>query len=389
MSRLSVPDLKGRSASLLSTSDEKKRKSRLTDKEKRFILSNDKGDYSSLAPVSAPSTSTADVRKLTVSPPPKDSNGKDYIGSYYLLEVGNFEEGGGGERADIPPPPSHAPPRPLAMERKEGVGPQYENVKLRSFSSVAELEKPRSTSDGSLLRPLADGASEPPLLPHKRSKSFQISYENVTFKQAPPTRGNEGNTSPISIPALPGDYNNDTMSRRPPMPLPSPTPVENCDEVAMATVCGGKFEIKEGEEDVMVSLMNPNYSKVLFQRGGGGGGRGQYEGITIREDITLQDGGGGGGGRSQYEDINFRERVVERREERPTSPGLWIIPSDNNPFAGLVESGSVVEGLSDDLFDSFDDLPAASRSRLKSVWDDRRVKQEWNQVIHNNDDEYF
>ena len=342
------------------TSEDKKRKSRLTDKEKRFILSNDKGDYSQLAPVSAPSTSTADIRKLTVSPPPKDSNGKDYIGSYYLLEVGNFDEGEGvaGERADIPPPPSHAPPRP-SVDRKEGVvshAPQYENVKLRSFSSVAELEKPRSTSDGSLLRPPVGGASEPPV-PHKRSKSFQVSYENVTkFKEAPLTHSNEGNTSPINIRAPPSNYNDDTMSRRPPMPLPSPTPVENCDDIAMATVCGGKFKVSEGDEDVMVSLMNPNYSRVLFQRGATGGG-----------------------GRGQYEDINSWDRGGEKREE--ASSGLWIIPSDNNPFAGLVESGSVVEGLSDDLFDSFDDSPA-SRTRLKSVWDDRRVKQEWTQVIN-------
>ena len=311
--------------------------------------------------------------------PTKEDGGKDFIGSYYLLEVGNFDEEGGeggGERNDIPPPPPHSPPH-LTSEHKLDVAsskpPHYENVKLRSLSSVAELEKPRSTSDGPLLKPSRD-------VPHKRSNSFQAPYENVTkfkdpassstpFSHLSDARKSSGRRSKDDG-ATP-TYPDDTMSRRAPMPLPMPTPITKYDDVAMGMVSHAHFKIakEQEDEDVMVSSMNPNYSKVSFQHATSGGG------------------GAGGGARREYEEINLRTvRGAEgggRGERRGgDNNGLWIIPRDSNPFAGLVESGSVVEGLSDELLDeTFNEIQPLTRHRLKSVWDDRRVNQEWNEVM--------
>ena len=70
-----------------------KRQHRMTDKEKKFVLSKDTGTYSQLMPVAAPATNAAEVKQI--SPPPSSASdiggGRDYMGNYYLLEVGSME----------------------------------------------------------------------------------------------------------------------------------------------------------------------------------------------------------------------------------------------------------------------------------------------------------
>ena len=88
-----------------------------------------------------------------------------------------------------------------------------------------------------------------------------------------------------------------------------------------------QFRIAKGCDDVMVSKLNPN-----------------------------------------YEQVELRRKPSEQRKPVPPPPDeVQIISSDDNPFAGLVQSSS----------DNGDAFP---RKRLQSVWDDLRVNKEWDQV---------
>ena len=95
---------------------------------------------------------------------------------------------------------------------------------------------------------------------------------------------------------------------------------------------GGKqFKIAD-KDDVMVSKMNPN-----------------------------------------YEQVELRRKPSSERAPVPPPPleEVHIISSDDNPFAGLVQSSS----------DNGDGFPH-HRKRLQSVWDDMRVDKEWTQVCY-------
>ena len=72
-----------------------------------------------------------------------------------------------------------------------------------------------------------------------------------------------------------------------------------------------------------------------------------------------------------YEQVELRRKPSseQRRAPVPVPEEVHIISSDENPFAGLVQSSS----------ENGDGFPH-HRKRLQSVWDDMRVDREWNQV---------
>ena len=72
-----------------------------------------------------------------------------------------------------------------------------------------------------------------------------------------------------------------------------------------------------------------------------------------------------------YEQVELRRKPSSERAPVPPPPEeVHIISSDDNPFAGLVQSSS----------DNGDGFP--HRKRLQSVWDDMRVDKEWTQVCY-------
>lgn len=311
----------------LSTSDtttgeealERKKKSRLTDKEKKFILSKDTGAYSQLTPVNAPDD--VGVREVPAVHRQEKGDGGGYIGSYYLLEVGNFDKN------IAPPPLSEIPPR---LPPKKSQIPQYENVQLQ-VSPVMSLEKPRSISHGSILDTPTTVEND---VPQKRSKSFQM-YENSTFKKSITSPNHDASElTPPDVPTEP-QSNMDTIDRRGPMPLPY-----EGNHIPQRT---DSYDVQSQDNDVMVSSINPNYSKIVH----------------------------GNESNSQVKSI----------QNDATAAGVWIIPQDDHPFAGLVESSSYDDGLSEEYYrDGYIECPPLPRNRLKSIWDDRRVNQEWNKV---------
>ena len=341
----------------------------MTDKEKKFILSKDTGAYSQLTPISVPDPETARVKE--VSSPPDGGTGtnksKDgqYLGSYYLLEIENFDlTSNPDERDDIPSPPSHPPPHPRedippppiepppqpspesvakALKKTRSV-PQYENIKLDCLSEPSQMLRTKSYNESRNVEHVVE---------RPRSKTTRTAgYENVHLHDTKgfPSYGKtrhvdqrepfnedvssqiisldneEGVSVPISIPNSHHNYEySDTRHK-----------VEVTD--------GVDFKIVEPKrdpyEDVVVSSLNPNYSRVELRK----------------KPHPLED-----------------QKV---RTDSPDSP-IWIVPRSSDPFAGLIESGSVTHSSSD--VENLEGLPSP-RDRLRSVWDDGRVSKEWNKV---------
>ena len=334
-----------------------KRQHRMTDQEKKFVLSKDTGTYCQLKPVSAPSTESAEIKQ--VSPPPTDgasgSNTGEYLGNYYLLEVGTIETSPPTSpsnderddipsppnypapqlRDDIPPPPIEAPPIPALINKQSRRPPNYENVEIKpslppkkrtkSFDapqtvSLIQPEKPRSRTAVT-----STYENVPPLFP------FNEDSDMTGF--SPPLQTNERDldecvSSPIDIPGLSNqeqlDYSDSIQTKgEPEFRIVEPN-------------------MNDSKEDVVISSLNPNYMKV---------------------------------------ELKNRPRPVEKEEEpvcvpgRVNSPGgsVWFIPQENDPFAGLVQSSSVAGN-------EF----VEPRERLQSVWDDKRVSHEWTQVHYYN-----
>ena len=361
--------------------DKKKKKTRLTDKEKKFILSKDTGAYSQLLPVKAPSPENVEVKEVT---PPKEETAQrgGYLGSYYLLEVGNFETTPPLSSEEIPPPPSYPPPIPQrqSAERTRNSAPQYENIRVKS--PRPEEIKPRSSSDGTLGHKITTETD----LPQVHPISFGIkNYENFPLKATSVDIVNEQSSNVLSTSIQ------DTIDRRGPMPLPVsdvgetlpisiPTNArpQRKDYSDVINVAGGgdrkgEFKISKDYDDVIVSTFNPNYSKVEIRK------KKENQTKVDKESTTSEEGrvtGEEGGGYSGVEGDDVKHKVS--RGDR-TSPGVWIIPQDANPFAGLVQSSSVVSGLSEvGGYDGISSSPP--RNRLLSVWDERRVDQEWTKV---------
>lgn len=341
------------STSSSDNQSKEKKKPRLSEKEKRFILSKDKGDYSQLAPVTAPASRDAEIKEVTLSNEAAPNKG-EYIGNYYLLEVGNFDT----------PPPVEGRVSEVSRDRVEATvrhsAPQYENVKLKLPPPPGVIEKPRSVSHGALQNNLV---TDPEPI-RQRPLSFRTQpYENVDLNST----GGIPQVPPLS-----------SIDSRAPMPLPPPSSekrkgLTRNEYSEVGGGASGEFQINDDREDVMVSCFNPNYSQVAFRRryevGGGGASddssnkeTGAKEDTTRQAEVsqTLKTSPEGGGGGSPE-----------------AGGGVLIIPQDSHPFAGLVQSSSVVSGLSD--IGGMEDLPSP-RQRLKSVWDDRRVSKEWNEV---------
>ena len=376
--------------------EKKKKKSRMTDKEKKFILSKDTGAYSQLLPVKAPSPENVEVKEVT---PPKEDTAErgGYLGSYYLLEVGNFETTPPLSSEGIPPPPSYPPPIPQrqSAERTRNSAPQYENIRVKS--QRPEEIKPRSSSDGTLGQKVTTETDVPQI----HSKTFGIkTYENFPLKSTSSVDTvNEKSFHDLST------SNQDTIDRRAPMPLPIASDMGETLPISIPTIARpqrkdysdvenvggdedkkGKFKISNDYDDVIVSSFNPNYSKVELRRKmenrtkvnkeattGGVGGASDGEGGAssgVRETTSEEGRVISGVG----DDVKHKTSYGDR-----TSPDVYIIPQDVNPFAGLVQSNSVVSGLSE--VGGYDDISSSPpRNRLLSIWDERRVDQEWTKV---------
>ncbi len=328
----------------------------MTDKEKKLILSNDTGTYCQLKPVSAPSTESAEIKQ--VSPPPPSTN-SDYLGNYYLLEVGTIETSPPTSpsndehdnipsppnypapqiRDDIPPPPIEAPPQP-AIIRKQSRPPNYENVELKPNIIPRLL---------------------PPSIPPKqRTKSFDPPQTMSLLIQPEKQRSRTSVTSyyengPNLFPS--NDLTDGSLTMNEPtykdnecatLPIDIPSSSDQEKQISVEdyqTKVEPQFRIVENDskEDVVISSLNPNYMKV---------------------------------------ELKNRPRPVDKEEKeeyvstpgRVNSPGgsVWFIPQENDPFAGLVQSSSVA---GNEFIDS-----SFPRERLQSVWDDRRVSREWTQV---------
>ena len=341
----------------------------MTDKEKKFILSKDTGAYSQLTPISVPDPETARVKEVSSPPDGGTDKSKDgqYLGSYYLLEIENFDlTSNPDERDDIPSPPSHPPPHPRedippppiepppqpspesvakALKKTRSV-PQYENIKLDSLSEPSQMLRTKSYNESRNV----DHVVERP-----RSKTTRTAgYENVPLHDTkefpsygktlhvdhrepnqdvsslsiddPSLDNEEGVSVPICIPNSHHNYEYSDTRRK------------------MDETDGVDFKIVEAKrdpyEDVMVSSLNPNYSRVELRKK-----------LHPPEDQKVQT-------------------------DSPDSP-IWIVPRSSDPFAGLIESGSITHSSSD--IENLEGLPSP-RDRLQSLWDDGRVSQEWNKV---------
>ena len=311
----------------------------MTDKEKKFVLSKDTGTYSQLMPVAAPATNAAEVKQI--SPPPSSTSdiggGRDYMGNYYLLEVGSMETTPPTSpetdssipsppgypapqlRDDIPPPPIGAPPQPVIITRSSKTQSNYENVELKPKLPLKKRTKSFNAPQAeSVLRPLEE---------RPRSRTTRTStYENVSPLFSPFNEGMNPSLSPEGGGAIEGGLTPPVQMRK----------RHNSRDT--------QFQITEStdsQEDVVISSLNPNYMKVELKN--------RPHPVESEEEEGEEEGGAG----------------------RVSSPGgsVWFIPEENNPFAGLVQSSSVS-----------DDSIAPPRGRLQSVWDDRRVSKEWTQV---------
>lgn len=350
-----------------------KRTHKMTDTEKKFILSKDTGAYSQLTPISAPDPVTARVKEVSSPPGGGTNKSKDgqYLGSYYLLEIENVDvTSNPDERDDIPSPPSHPPPHPRedippppiepppqpspesvakALKKTRSV-PQYENIKLDCLSEPSQMLRTKSYNES---RNVEHAVERP------RSKTTRtVGYENVHLHdtkgfpsygktlhidQREPFNHDVSSQIPLSIDE-PSLDNEEGVS----VPISIPNSHRNYEyshtRCKMEETDGVDFKIVETKrdpyEDVVVSSLNPNYSRVELRK----------------KPHPPED-----------------QKVWT---DSPDSP-IWIVPRSSDPFAGLIESGSVTHSSSD--IENLEGLPSP-RDRLRSVWDDGRVSREWNKV---------
>ena len=381
----------------------------MSDQQKKLVLSKDKGNYAQLNPVSAEtaknsqSVEIAQVKHgeeagVAIPPTNEGDSEQKFLGSYYLLEIGNFgTPPASPTETGQPPPAKEEEQRPSSPGRTvlDVVGgievsvtrspsssrrPHYENVQPEEDAQA----KFRSHSD-------PQEASPPPIPTKKRARSFRLGpYENVSLSHDQ-TDGSDADTvAPINIspphpcpPELVLVQDLAPVNLSPPHPFPpEPVPVQDPAPIHLSPphprplepVQDGHHELtttstertdskdadprrfkiaqeyyRDGYEDVMVSRLNPNYQKVVLK------GRPQP--------TTSQQTG-------PYAEINDLQNGLRREVSPERHCGVWIISSRDDPFAGLVQSSSVIDK---------DQVPSP-RGRLMSVWDENRVSEEWKSV---------
>lgn len=285
----------------------------MSAEQKRFVLSRDTGAYSQLNPVTAQEASSSDqveVKQLH-SPQEADSNVQKggFIGNYYLLDLDNF-----------------------ADEKNDTAGKEVETeVKKKEEENERRLPQPAQSQ------------------PHRPA------YENVvlSLSSADPLDVSMERHHPAAdmnqVTSHSHNGGQDVVRASVPIAIPSSssTKQQRKKRISFANDHTGegdgdgdgerRFHIAECQhnDDVMVSRLNPNYEHVELKKGK----TSQHTTYDDRAQMPLP----------------------------PASESVHIISSDDNPFAGLVQSCS----------DSGDAFP---RQRLQSVWDDLRVDKEWNQV---------
>ena len=479
-----------------SKGEKDKHKKRMTDKQKRFVLSKDTGAYSQLAPVTDPTQENKDVEVKAVSPPPpEEKQTSQYMGGYYLLEVCNFSSPPPCDRDDIPPPPSHPPPQPnrrsatppSATPTSQLLGPptdtrhlkttsqivrsQYENVSL-----TADDLKPRSKTYNSCPSEETTPTNTADNVRVRSSSHRMLAYENVVPKEDPPAipkKKGGGHTKKIyydtiqepsskypqqnpyervpDITARVQDCRDDSLqlglsNRVPPRELDHDlrTPLVSIDSREPMpipfTSSGGSTPIsiprspyndvvthhrehdviphhREREfvlvdddphppdcNDVMVSVMNPNYTKVALKERSATKEQPTAQRRSPDDALSESSTDHSPNGVMSPEPgkvmppepgevmspepppvpVKLRSKVssVPAKPDSPPDNAVWILPSTESPFEGLILSCSVR-----------DDAPIA-RGRISSVWDDSRVNKAWSEVstlldhVHSDIDEY-
>lgn len=330
----------------------------MTAEQKRFVLSNDKGDYSQLNPVSVQEASRdekVEVKQLAMEVPQNSNPETKFIGNYYLLDLQNFSD-------QQEAPPSKSPskqPRP----------PVYENIVLKDepqlpSNAPEERSSPPNQAhndtplDQAQCLPLLDSSTKPqsladplvdsltPVNPDNEAATrIEMDRSNIKFERDLATErlSSTSSSMPIDIP-----HASSSSSSSPPPPHHRRKAQERTRdrEPQAEPDQNKKYEIVE-ENDVMVSSLNPNYQQVVLR----GSSKQKPREDQERQQLPLPAEEGSDGA--------FR------------SPNVEIISNPNDPFAGLVQS------CSNTAEDEDTSLP---RHRLTSVWDDIRVDNEWNQV---------
>lgn len=407
---------------------------KLSKKEKRFQLSRDDGAYcelSSIDPVTAVrSDSSGNVRLNPIGPAflasfpgqpespraaavtshngptpsvaGQPNNGEDFLGSYYVLEVGNFkkeeeeetgERGKGGEEEEELPAAYYLLDVAHMDERERGGGERRSRSKKRSDStrSYENISSPQTIQYENV---------EP-------KKSVGPKYENIGMRRCHERQ----KSSPLGIPQPSGgggrgegegvgDHEDTTMVRRMSTSLPSRSMTGDVARerlIAAAAITtdnqqGKERSLSQNESTPGVEGRLPRSQRsreqiyemtsVTFPKrcpsqkeadqstdkkmtnGESAMVNGEVDVTTMTTNTTD----------SATKEEDEREKVEKERGGGGEGEPLTKMMEPNAlPFAGLVISSSSAEVVEEGR-------AGGMRPRTETIWDDSRVQREWNQV---------
>ena len=416
---------------------------KLSKKEKRFQLSRDDGAYcelSTIDPVTAvQSDSAGNVRLNPIGPTflasfpgqpgspgavttshngpapsvaGQPNNGEDFLGSYYVLEVGNFKEGegeekGGEERGGEDLPAAYYM---LDMAHMEGEGEGEKGAKKRSDSSRSYENI--SSPQGILYENV------------EVKKTSGPKYENIRMRRCHERQ----QSSPMGIPQSSGPggrgegvgcHEDTAMARRMSTSLPSQSMTGDVARerlIAAANVATddqrsnndsppgveGRLPRTRKSREQIYEMTSVTFLKRRSSRSEVGASdkkptdgentKINGEAAEIGVAMATTDRVDSAGAESFVHDLKKESSVTpvkgtgekegnERDGEKEEDPLTKMMEPNGLPFAGLVlSSSSAAATVSVGEEGEGREEEVVGRQRAETIWDDCRVQREWNQV---------
>ena len=415
---------------------------KLSKKEKRFQLSKDDGAYcelSTIDPVTAvQSDSAGNVRLNPIGPAflasfpgqpgspgavttshngptpsvaGQPNNGEDFLGSYYVLEVGNFKggekEGKGGEETGGEDLPAADYMWDVAHMEREGSGEKGGKKRSDSSRSYENISSPQGIQYENV----------------EVKKTSGPKYENIRMRRCHERQ----KSSPMGIPQSSGPggrgegvgcHDDTAMARRMSTSLPSQSMTGDVARerlIAVANVATddqrhnndspprveGRLPRTRRSRERIYEMTPVTFPKRRSSRSEVGGANTDEasDKKPVDKEKTKIDGEAAeicvatattdrvdtAGAQSFVRDVKKESakssvKGVGGKEERDEEPLTKMMELNGLPFAGLVLSSSVAATLSVGEEGEGREEGVVSRQRAETIWDDCRVQREWNQV---------
>lgn len=284
------------------------------------------------------------------------ADGTKFQGSYYVLEVGNFDE---SARIQISPPheePTRDPPQPTRdplPTTDKTLQPDYYMLDISNFEAGELAAMTETQTANGLEKNQVDGVV------HR--ESAPPTYENIkalTEQQPPPLPKKMRSRSALEATKIVSDKEKNASLRRRDMTYET------------VTIDGGQAHLSSNSPKCASPIPVPESNQI----------QAQPDSIPKLHQIQTEPGFIPEQSQAEPDSILKTDQLQPEESDQtqtyPDSNSWKRISTSSDPFAGLVISSSADPGSLSPPTGVTNDF----RGRTETIWDNERVEMEWSQV---------